>query len=719
MITFPFKKGAAVVPAFLTFLTLQAQAPADSIRLDEVLIVAKSKARQVHEQAYAVSVVDLKKNYQAATPMNRILNTVTSVRIRENGGVGSQTNVAMNGFSGNQVRFFIDGMPMDAFGESFSIASLSANMADRVEIYKGVLPVGLGADALGGAVNIVTRGGANYLDATYSFGSFNTHRASLAGALTLANGFTVRGSAFLNYSNNDYKVKTTVVDLQTNRKTEDQWVRRFHDDYFSSGLKLEAGLTGKRWADYLLAGIIVSGNANDVQTGATMDAVYGGVKTSSWSVIPSIKYRKHNLFTPGLTLQAYATYNIVNTHNVDTMQRRYNWLGDWMESTTAGERSLTDARIRLRQWQGNANLSYVVDDHHQFTLTHTLTAGRRRSNDRRRLDDEMNNVPQQLTKNITALGYQIRYARWNASLFGKSYALYSSTHKKLDMYTDRERWEKQSNRQHNIGYGAAATYFLLPQLQVKLSAERAYRMPEVVEIFGDGLIQQSNPDLQPEKSDNVNLGLLLQQPFGQHRLTAEVNGIFRNTDDFILKGVSLTSNPTTSYDNIGRVHTRGIEVSLGYAFSNVLNVNTGYTYQNIKDRMKYSENESYVGESRIKNVTYGQRLPNIPYQFASLHADYNFHNVLRRGNRLTLNYDLSYTHEYFLSFPGLGAVSTKKLIPTQTSHDVSVAYSMQGGRYSVMLECTNLTDELLYDNYRLQKPGRAFNMKFRYFINKD
>lgn len=41
-------------------------------------------------------------------------------------------------------------------------------MAERVEVYKGVLPVNLGADALGGAVNIVSRRDANYLDATYS-----------------------------------------------------------------------------------------------------------------------------------------------------------------------------------------------------------------------------------------------------------------------------------------------------------------------------------------------------------------------------------------------------------------------------------------------------------------------------------------------------------------------------------------------------------------------
>ncbi len=31
-----------------------------------------------------------------------------------------------------------------------------------------------------------------------------------------------------------------------------------------------------------------------------MDAVYGGVKTKSFSIIPSIKYKKDDLFLPGL-----------------------------------------------------------------------------------------------------------------------------------------------------------------------------------------------------------------------------------------------------------------------------------------------------------------------------------------------------------------------------------------------------------------------------------
>lgn len=144
----------------------------------------KSQARKLQEQAYTVSVVDLKDMYVQATPLNKILNNVSSVRLREDGGVGSNYTFAMNGFTGNQVKFFLDGIPMDNFGSSFNLANLSANMADHIEVFKGVLPVHLGADALGGAVNIVSRRNANYLDANYSIGSFNTHKASVNGAYT-------------------------------------------------------------------------------------------------------------------------------------------------------------------------------------------------------------------------------------------------------------------------------------------------------------------------------------------------------------------------------------------------------------------------------------------------------------------------------------------------------------------------------------------------------
>ncbi len=403
--------------------------------LQDVTIIAKYKARLLQEQAYTVSVVDLKNQYTQATPLNKVLNTVTSVRLREDGGVGSNYSFAMNGFSGNQVKFFLDGIPMDNFGSSFNLANLSANMADRVEIYKGVLPVFLGADALAGAVNIVPRRNANYLDATYSIGSFNTYKVSINGAYTnLKTGFTLRSNLFFNYSKNDYKVYAPIVNLNTGLEEGNAWMKRFNDQYHSVGMKLESGLIGRSWADYLLFGIIASENRKHIQTGATMDAVYGKVHAQSYSFIPSLRYKKTNLFTPGLDLSLYATYSMVNTDNVDTAQVKYNWRGEHVRSNSRGEGYLTDALIQERQWQANANVNYVIDNHQSLTLNHILTSMHRKADDKEYPDDVLNGVPQMLTKNITGLGYQIRYDRWNANVFGKMYFLHTATHRLFDQF---------------------------------------------------------------------------------------------------------------------------------------------------------------------------------------------------------------------------------------------------------------------------------------------
>lgn len=692
----------------------------NSVELHEVAVEGKTEARQKQEQAYAITVVDLKKSYNTVAPLSKMLSNISSVRIREDGGVGSNYNFSLNGFSGNQVKFFLDGIPMDNFGSSFNLSNISVNMAERIEVYKGVLPVSLGADALGGAVNIISRKDANYLDASYSIGSFNTHRISLNGAYTdLKTGYTVRANTFFNYSDNDYKVFAPIKDLSNGKTVEERWVKRFHDDYQSMGIKFETGITNKSYADYLLAGVILSKNDKDVQTGAVIDAVYGGVKSKSESMIPSIRYKKDDLFVEGLSASFYGAYSMVNSFSIDTLARNYNWLGEWQLSDTKGERgtnSYTDSKIRNREWGANANISYMIDNLQSVTLNHVFSSLNRKIHDKVDPDNESNKIPQKLTKNITGLGWQVKYDRWNANVFTKLYSTNSSTYKIVNQYMTDERLDKVDDDKTNVGYGAAFTYFILPKLQAKFSYEKAYRLPESTEMFGDGLNQLRNPDLKPESSNNANFGFIFEQNLKEHTIFLEGNFIYRDTKDFILKDLTEAS-AVTGYKNMGKVLTKGVEGGIKYQWKNRLHAGANLTYQDIKDNQKYEENTgTYVGNGKSENLNYKRRLPNIPYFFGHGDIGVQFQNIGLKDSELSLDYSINYMWKYYLSFPGLGAKSTKDVIPEQTSHDISLGYTMQNGRYSVMLECTNFTDEKLYDNYRLQKPGRAFNLKFRYFL---
>jgi outer membrane receptor protein involved in Fe transport len=134
------------------------------------------------------------------------------------------------------------------FGSSFQINNIPINIAERLEVYKGVVPIWLGSDALGGAINIVTGDRfRNYVDASYSFGSFNTHRSVVNAAYTAKSGFTVRLNAFQNYSDNDYKVTVDAADIYTGAYKANAVVRRFHDNYHNETVMASVGVVGKKY----------------------------------------------------------------------------------------------------------------------------------------------------------------------------------------------------------------------------------------------------------------------------------------------------------------------------------------------------------------------------------------------------------------------------------------------------------------------------------------
>ena len=128
----------------------------DAYQLDDIVIRSKTKAEVLREQSYAVEVVENKVLKNVSISAGEILNKVSGVNIRQSGGFGEDAVLSLNGLSGSQVRVFIDGIPMEFFGSSLSLNNFPSNLIEQIEVYKGVVPIHLSSDALGGAVNITT-----------------------------------------------------------------------------------------------------------------------------------------------------------------------------------------------------------------------------------------------------------------------------------------------------------------------------------------------------------------------------------------------------------------------------------------------------------------------------------------------------------------------------------------------------------------------------------
>jgi len=688
-------------------------------QLGDVAVQGKTKTQEIKESGFAVNAIDTKKFANTTADLNQILNRSTGVRIREQGGLGSDFKFSINGLSGKQVKFFIDGIPMDVMGSAMSLNNIPVNLADRLEVFKGVVPVQLGADAMGGAVNVVTNQKAtNYLDVSHSYGSFNTNRSSLSGQyVDHKTGLIVKGSGFFNSSDNNYTMKDVDVVVGGTRigdyisdlngaEFQKADVKRFHDNYQSASGQVEVGLTNKSWADVLFVGVGYNEAKQDLQTGFDQSIVYGQVTRASQAVNGSLRYKKENLFTKGLSLSAFVARSRDKYKTVDTVLRNYNWDGSYFDkgySEMGGVKAVAHI-IRPRTY-GMANMSYLINDQHSLNLNYTID--RLNNENYNELLTDHDDMPGKLNKQIIGLAYQqdLLNKRLVNTLFGKYYSLGLDRPKLINrVYTPMDTTFS------NFGYGAASRFKITDDLGLKASYEHAYRLQEAEEMFGDGLNLQGNPDLKPESSDNLNLGAFYSLRIGKNSFYIEASGFYRNAKDFIFP-VPDERSKLLKNQNQSSVRITGFESEVRYSYSDLLSVNLNMTYQNAVNTTKNGQTESYNVEG-----TYLNKIPNQPWLFGNGEFTIGKSDLLGKDTRLQFNWFTQYVNWFYLTWEGKGNPNGKSDIPTQLIHNASVSYSMKKGTYNLSLECRNLTDELAFDNFRLQKPGRSFSVKFRYFL---
>lgn len=690
-------------------------------QMQTVSVIGRSQVQDVNRQAYNVIAIDAKKLHNTTLDISHALDRVSGIRVRENGGVGSNIDFSMNGFSGKQVKFFIDGVPMDNFGSSFQINNIPINLAERVEVYKGVVPIWLGSDALGGAVNIVTDSSPKtYADASYSFGSFNTHRSSINAGIITKKGVTFQVNAFQNYSDNNYWVTVETSDLNTGKYYPEIRVRRFHDNYHNETLIANVGVINKKYADKLTFGITAGQNKFDVQTGARMQVVYGSWFKQGNTIMPQIKYQKNNLFVKNLNFNMSANYNFGYEQNVDTVNVKFNWLPGGEKHGPSGVKGGEQSR-QLYKYNNNnglatANLSYDIGEGHSLMLNNVTNTFNRKGWDELSPQSKANEQPKISNKNITGFGYRFQPTeKWNTTLFGKYFyqrTKYSQSVTVSEAWGSEVYYLEQVNKFNKLGYGIATTYFILPNLQIKASHEKAYRLPETEELFGDLTNTSGNISLKPEQSYNYNLGFSLATHINKiHRFNFEVNALYRKTSDFIRTNLD-PNQVKQSMKNWDKVDNKGIDGEVRYSYKNLITSGLNVTYQNILDKSYLNQN------SNIPSLSYNTEMPNLPSFFSNYDFSVFLHDVYRKSNTLSFGYNLLYVAPFYLYTPAYGTSNKKFLTDRQFAHDVNVVYTIANGKYNIAFECKNLMDNLLIDNYSLQKPSRGFFIKTRYYFSK-
>ena len=676
----------------------------DSVALSDVTVTGKSKTQKLREGALSVNAIDVRSQVGSIHSLSGLIDRTTGVKIREDGGIGSDFELSVNGMSGSSVRYFIDGVPLDTKGSGVTIANMPVSMVDYVEVYKGVMPSWLCSDVLGGAVNIVThRRKSDYLEASYGVGSFHTHQGEVCGQHVFSNGLTLRPSVAVNYSKNDYLMKDVEVWDEEAGLYLPRERRRFHDDYFSLLGQLEVGVSDKPWADNCFVTLTYNKVDKELQTNQVQNYVIGMAdnRSSAWSV--ALRYQKRDFLMKKLNASLSLSHTWDHSVATDTAHRKYDWNGDYIKSS---RNEMTGRAFMQRHYKrpltlAKADLAYRFSDEHLINLSYSFN---RTGNDRwDEVDASFEPANDLFAKHVFGLAYNqaLLQGRLYNTFFVKDYVNHLQIEQSDLYFITGSKTMTGSNTQNSFGGGLGTKFELMPLLAVKANYEHSVRLPLARELLGNGTTIFANTTLKPEESNNLNAGVFGTFASGRHSLYYELNGFLRYVENYIQPQIS-DDEGYLQYVNQPAVSIKGLEGELRYDWDKRLQAVANISWQDARDDKRYKDDGK-------PSITYNNHVPNRPWLFASADVHYRFGNVVA-------GLDYQWVHWFYLSWEAYGLPETKARIPEKNLLGANVTYSWQDNRYSVSVDCQNLLDQTVYDNYKLQKPGRALFVKFRVLL---
>jgi vitamin B12 transporter len=679
---------------------------AADIKPIEVTVRGATEAERLRGSALAIHVIETKHAQRETADLGEVLARSEGVSVQRGGGLGSSMRFSLNGLTDDQVRFFLDGVPLELSGFPWGIANVPVNLVQRVEVYRGVVPSRFGADALGGAVNLVTNPDVRgtHGAVSYQAGSFGTNRATF-GLHTYdePTGLFSRVSAFFDHADNDYPIDVEAPDSVG--RLAPARVYRFHDAYTAGGVNVETGVIKRKWAKRLLVRAFVADYSKELPHNPVMTVPYGDVTFDRMTAGASVHYE--HVLARKFPVDVVGGYSYNQTNFLDVGTCVYDWFGRCIRQRQQPgeiENKPHDQVIYDKSTFVRANLGWKINPDHTLRLSLAPTYTTRGGDERRPLDptgrDPLSGHRSLFTF-VTGLEETSEHfdSRLENIAFVKDYlqlARAQEVQGGSGKLLDRDR------DTHQFGIGDSLRYRFLEWLYGKVSYEWATRLPSTIETFGDGVLVAENLNLQPETSHNGNLGLTFdvrKTGVGDFRLDS--NGFIRSADNLI---VLLGSDRLFSYQNVFSARALGIETSGGWTSpGEYLVLDGNMTYLDFRN----TENKGTFGAFE------GDRIPNRPYLFANGSARLQFRRVAAARDELSLVWNTRYVHEFYRGWESVGASSFKQVVPAQLLHSLGLTYLTRGDLVTLAFtgEAQNLTNQQAFDFFGVQRPGRAFYFK--------
>ena len=124
------------------------------------------RASSLERTTSSVTVIDADEiRRSAAVDLASLLKTHTGVSVSLNGGIGGSGGAALRGTKPSQTLVLVNGLRIgSATNGSVSLFNVPLESIERIEVAKGAHSAQYGADAIGGIINIITKGGGACAD---------------------------------------------------------------------------------------------------------------------------------------------------------------------------------------------------------------------------------------------------------------------------------------------------------------------------------------------------------------------------------------------------------------------------------------------------------------------------------------------------------------------------------------------------------------------------
>ena len=176
--------------AGLAALGAHAQVPGTITPLPPLLVTASRSAEPVPTLRDAVVITREELEAAGALSLGEILERRAGIELRATGGPGQPQGLFIRGTGTAQTLVLVDGLRVgSATVGTTSIENIPVDLIERIEVVKGPLSSMYGSDAIGGVVQVFTRG--KHVPHLFASGAFGSDRdGRLAAGFTAAEGDT-------------------------------------------------------------------------------------------------------------------------------------------------------------------------------------------------------------------------------------------------------------------------------------------------------------------------------------------------------------------------------------------------------------------------------------------------------------------------------------------------------------------------------------------------